>query len=146
MLAAKTKDVHEHLQAQFIRRKVKKRYTALLEGTVIGEEGRIDLPLRVDLDDRPRQLVCYEHGKPAQTDWKVAERRGHQTLIHFFPVTGRTHQLRVHASHPLGLNMPIVGDDLYGKRGERLHLHAAALTFMHPVSRELLTIALEADF
>ncbi len=146
MLIAKTKEVHQHLQSQFIKRKIKKRYTALLDGIVLQDEGLIDLPLRVDLDDRPRQLVCYEHGKPAQTLWKVVERLNNQTKIHFFPITGRTHQLRVHASHPLGLNIPIIGDDLYGKRADRLYLHAESLEFMHPHSFEMMIIEAEAGF
>ena len=146
MLIAKTKEVHQHLQSQFIKRKIKKRYTALLDGIVLQDEGLIDLPLRVDLEDRPRQLVCYEHGKPAQTLWKVIERLNNQTKIHFFPITGRTHQLRVHASHPLGLNMPIIGDDLYGKRADRLYLHAESLKFMHPHSLEIMTVEAAAAF
>ena len=146
MLIAKTKEVHQHLQSQFIKRKIKKRYTALLDGIVLQDEGLIDLPLRVDLEDRPRQLVCYEHGKPAQTLWKVVERFNNQTKIHFFPITGRTHQLRVHASHPLGLNMPIIGDDLYGKRADRLYLHAESLEFMHPHSFEMMMVEAKAEF
>jgi tRNA pseudouridine32 synthase/23S rRNA pseudouridine746 synthase len=146
MLIAKDKDVHQYLQRQFIKRRVQKRYTALLDGIVESDEGVIDLPLRVDLDDRPRQLVCYEHGKNAVTKWKVMERKDGKTLVHFFPITGRTHQLRVHSAHPSGLNMPIVGDDLYGKKENRLHLHAAFIAFIHPVSREEVRFELEADF
>ena len=146
MLIAKTKEVHQNLQNQFIKRKIKKRYTALLDGIVEQDEGFIDLPIRVDLDDRPRQLVCYEYGKPAQTEWKVVSRTDKHTLIHFFPITGRTHQLRVHASHPLGLNLAIVGDDLYGNKAERLYLHAAYLAFTHPVSGEVMEIEVEAAF
>ncbi len=146
MLIAKTKAVHQNLQNQFIKRKIKKRYTALLDGIVEQDEGFIDLPIRVDLDDRPRQLVCYEYGKPAQTAWKVVSRTDKHTLIHFFPITGRTHQLRVHASHPLGLNHAIVGDDLYGNKAERLFLHAAYLEFTHPVSQEVMKIEVEAAF
>jgi tRNA pseudouridine32 synthase / 23S rRNA pseudouridine746 synthase len=146
MLIAKTKDVHQNLQNQFIKRKIKKRYAALLNGVLEKDEGFIDLPLRVDLDDRPRQLVCYEYGKPAQTAWKVIERRDFTTKIHFFPITGRTHQLRVHASHPLGLNLSIVGDDLYGKVSDRLYLHAEALEFMHPNTNETMKIEAAAAF
>jgi tRNA pseudouridine32 synthase / 23S rRNA pseudouridine746 synthase len=146
MLIAKTKEVNKFLQRQFIKRTIKKRYVALLEGIISEEEGAIDLPLRVDLDDRPRQLVCYEYGKPAQTKWKVISRSDNQTRVHFFPLTGRTHQLRVHAAHSLGLNTPIVGDDLYGNKADRLHLHAASIEFMHPVSREIMKVEIEADF
>ncbi|GAA4844366.1 RluA family pseudouridine synthase [Algivirga pacifica] len=140
MLIAKTKMAHEVLQDQFEKRQVKKRYIAQLEGRVEGERGTIELPLRVDLDNRPQQLVCYEHGKPATTHWKVIDRSADRTLVHFFPVTGRTHQLRVHAAHPKGLNAPIVGDDLYGTREQRLHLHAEQLEFLHPVTRKKMVI------
>lgn len=146
IVLAKNKDIHKHLQSQFIRRHVKKRYVALLSGTVDGESGIIDLPLRVDLDDRPRQLVCYEYGKPAQTRWEVVERSNGNTRIHFYPITGRTHQLRVHSAHPLGLNAPIIGDDLYGIKANRLHLHAEQLEFTHPVTRETLIIQIDARF
>ena len=146
LLVAKTKEAHQHLQSQFILRQIKKRYTALLEGIVEADEGVIDLPLRVDLEDRPRQLVCFEHGKSAQTAWKVVNRSDNRTKIHFFPITGRTHQLRVHASHPDGLNMAIVGDDLYGKKADRLHLHAEFLAFIHPISQEMMTIEVPASF
>jgi tRNA pseudouridine32 synthase / 23S rRNA pseudouridine746 synthase len=146
MLIAKTKAVHQHLQSQFIKRKIKKRYVALLDGIVEQDSGFIDLPLRVDLDNRPHQLVCHTHGKPAQTQWEVVERKNNQTLIHFYPITGRTHQLRVHAAHPQGLNMPIVGDELYGTRADRLYLHAAWLSFVHPVTEAVLEVEVGVDF
>lgn len=146
MLIAKSQEVHKFLQRQFIKRTVKKRYVALLDGILAQDEGTIDLPLRVDLDNRPCQLVCYEHGKSARTQWKVVERKNKTTRIHFFPITGRTHQLRVHAAHTLGLDMPIIGDDLYGKKGERLHLHAEFIEFLHPQSRERMAIELPTEF
>lgn len=146
MLIAKDEATYVKLQSQFIKRTIKKRYLALLDGILEENEGFIDLPLRVDLDDRPRQLICYEHGKPAQTKWEKIEVRNNQTLVYFYPITGRTHQLRVHASHELGLNTPIVGDDLYGKKNNRLHLHAESLTFEHPETREQLTIQVEVNF
>jgi tRNA pseudouridine32 synthase/23S rRNA pseudouridine746 synthase len=146
MLIAKSMETHKALQHQFIKRSIKKRYVALLDGLVTEDEGFIDLPLRVDLDDRPRQLVCYEHGKPAQTKWKVIARNETQTRIHFYPITGRTHQLRVHAAHPLGLNTPIVGDDLYGTKSTRLHLHAAWISFKHPYTREQMEIEAPEPF
>lgn len=146
LIAAKTTESYRHLQRQFIKRIVKKRYVALLEGTIEGEEGLIDLPLRVDLDDRPRQMVCYEHGKPAQTKWKVVERKAGRTKIQFYPITGRTHQLRVHAAHPRGLNTPIVGDDLYGTRSSRLHLHAEWIEFRHPITQEFMNILVPSEF
>lgn len=146
LLIAKSKEVHENLQSQFIKRRVKKRYTALLDGFVEADEGLIDLPIRVDLDNRPRQLVCYEHGKNARTQWHVVERLKRYTRVYFYPITGRTHQLRVHASHPKGLNTPIVGDDLYGNKADRLYLHAEALEFTHPISQQTLTIEVKAPF
>lgn len=146
LLLAKDKNVHKHLQKQFIKRNVQKRYMALLDGTVKEDTGTIDLPLRVDLDDRPRQLVCQEHGKRAVTKWEVVERRNNQTLIYFYPITGRTHQLRVHSAHVLGLNAPIIGDDLYGKRESRLHLHAQFIQFTHPITKEAIKIKVDADF
>lgn len=146
LLVAKTKDVHKHLQDQFLARTIKKRYAALLEGEIADEEGTIDLPLRPDIEDRPRQLVCYEHGKPATTKWKVIKRVGGRTLVHLWPITGRTHQLRVHAAHRDGLNTPMVGDDLYGKPDGRLHLQAAALSFVHPATKEEMQFELPAEF
>jgi tRNA pseudouridine32 synthase / 23S rRNA pseudouridine746 synthase len=146
MVIAKTMEVYINLQKQFLNRTIKKRYIALLEGIVAENEGEINLPLRVDLDNRPHQLVCYDYGKPACTQWKVLDRTNYRTRIQFFPITGRTHQLRVHASHPQGLNCPIVGDDLYGERAERLHLHAEYLEFLHPVTNERMQFQKDADF
>jgi tRNA pseudouridine32 synthase/23S rRNA pseudouridine746 synthase len=146
MLIAKDEETYVKLQSQFIKRTIKKRYIALLDGILEENEGIIDLPLRVDLDDRPRQLVCYEHGKSAQTKWEKIEIRNNQTLVYFYPITGRTHQLRVHASHELGLNTPIVGDDLYGSKANRLHLHAESLTFEHPISKKQISLKSEIHF
>lgn len=146
LLAAKDKDTHQVLQALFSGRQIKKRYTAILSGTVSTDEGVISLPLCPNLHDRPRQMVSFEHGKPAVTRYKVLERKNGKTLIAFYPLTGRTHQLRVHAAHQQGLSCPIVGDELYGKRADRLYLHAAELSFTHPVSGKDITICREADF
>ncbi len=146
ILVAKNKDVHKELQKQFLERTVQKRYVALLNGNIYSDEGFIELPLRVDLDDRPRQLVCYEHGKHAKTKYKVIERKNETTKVYFFPITGRTHQLRVHAAHPQGLNAPIVGDDLYGQKSTRLHLHAEYLEFTHPVTGKRLKVKSKAPF
>lgn len=146
LLAAKDKDTHQVLQALFSGRQIKKRYTAILSGTVSSDEGVISLPLCPNLHDRPRQIVSFEHGKPAITRYKVLERKNGKTLIAFYPLTGRTHQLRVHAAHQQGLSCPIVGDELYGKRADRLYLHAAELSFTHPVSGKDITICREADF
>lgn len=146
LLMAKTREAYHALQSQFIKRTVKKRYVALLEGVAEQDGGTIDLPLRVDLEDRPRQLVCHEHGKPAQTLWKVLERRADTTKVYFYPITGRTHQLRVHASHGAGLNMPIVGDDLYGNKASRLHLHAEQIEFTHPKTGTRMVLEVPAEF
>lgn len=146
MLIAKDEETYVKLQSQFIKRTIKKRYVALLDGILQENDGFIDLPLRVDLDDRPRQLVCFEHGKKAQTKWEKIEIRDNKTLVYFYPITGRTHQLRVHASHELGLKTPIVGDDLYGTKANRLHLHAESLTFEHPITKEQITITKAAEF
>jgi tRNA pseudouridine32 synthase/23S rRNA pseudouridine746 synthase len=146
LLAAKTEEVYKTLQRQFLKREVKKRYVALLDGELKLKEGIIDLPLRVNLEDRPWQMVCYEHGKPAVTRYDVVEIKDGKTRIHFYPITGRTHQLRVHAAHPQGLNMPIVGDDLYGTRAERLYLHAEYLEFRHPITNEVIKLELKAGF
>jgi len=146
MVIALSKEAHKDLQKQFIKRTVKKRYVALLEDEIKEDSGIIDLPLRVDLDDRPRQLVCHEHGRQAKTEWQVIERKNHQTKIYFYPVTGRTHQLRVHSAHIKGLNTPIIGDDLYGNKGARLHLHAETLEFTHPITKELMHFQINAEF
>ncbi|MFN5293690.1 MAG: pseudouridine synthase [Flavobacteriia bacterium] len=146
MLAAKTKLMHQRLQRQFVQRKVQKEYTAILEGVPKQKEGEIKLPLRVDLDDRPRQLVCYEHGSYAHTKYKVLDVQNNETRIAFYPQTGRTHQLRVHAAHHLGLNCPMKGDDLYGQKGDRLHLHAAKMGFYHPHSNEWMELVCPAEF
>ena len=146
MLIAKSEEIYKVLQKQFVSRKVKKRYVALLESELEQEEGFVNLPLRVDLDNRPNQMVCYEYGKPAYTEYKVVEKLGGKTRIHFHPVTGRTHQLRVHAAHPSGLNSPIVGDTLYGNRAKRLHLHAESIEFSHPVIKQVMKVEVGAGF
>lgn len=146
LVLALNKESHKSIQQQFIKRKVEKRYIALLDGNVQNDEGYIELPLRVDLDDRPRQMVCYEHGKPAITKYQVIKRKDNKTLIHFYPITGRTHQLRMHAAHPLGLNTPIIGDDLYGTTASRLNLHAEYLEFIHPTTKELMKFQVEPNF
>lgn len=146
LLIAKTKDIHKHLQAQFKDRTIKKRYTALLEGNIKENTGVIDLPICPNLTDRPRQIVSTEHGKPAITRYEVIEHRKGRTLVSFYPLTGRTHQLRVHSAHSLGLNAPIVGDELYGKKADRLYLHAEYLEFKHPVSGKIIRIEKKADF
>jgi len=146
LVLAKNKKAHKRLQSQFINKTVQKRYTALLDGIVTDNKGTINLPLRVDLSDRPRQLVCDKYGKPAETKWEVIERKNGKTKIHFYPISGRTHQLRVHASHTLGLNIPIIGDDLYGKKSDRLFLHADTIEFKHPLTNKKMIFQKNAEF
>ena len=189
LLAAKDKDVHAQLQAQFEGRSVKKRYIALLEGIPQGKEpkGFIRLPLRPDFDNRPYQLVDFEYGKPAVTRYEILSSKANETspsplhkgdcrlsppyeggqgdvpaegqnqphgnnthkkrtLIHYYPETGRTHQLRVHSAHPDGMNCPIVGDPLYGQPVDRLYLHAEYLEFRHPVHGKILRIQSDNPF
>ena len=125
MLIALTEEKYHELQRLFLQRRIHKTYHALLEREMPeGQEGDIDLPLRPDYDDRPRQMVDPKHGKAAQTHYRVLGNRDGHALVELRPITGRTHQLRVHCAHPLGLGNPIVGDRLYGTPTERLMLHA----------------------
>jgi len=148
LLVAKNLHINKLLQKQFIQRTVEKRYEAVLSKVLpaMPKQGEVNLPLRVDFDDRPRQLVCYEYGKTAKTHWQIIGDESDTTRVYFYPHTGRTHQLRVHASHRDGLNAAIVGDDLYGLAGERLLLHAQRLSFDHPISRERLDFEVPAPF
>lgn len=205
LLVAKTKEVHQDLQAQFANRSIKKRYVAVLDGAIIkteketkpiaekailiaketvstkktakaertGNTGRIELPLCLNPLDRPRQMVSSEHGKEAITEYQIiseseritsesentfnesnrideSERSINEsrkyTRIIFYPLTGRTHQLRVHAAHPEGLGCPILGDELYGKKADRLYLHAEYIEFRHPIYGDIFRIQKKADF
>lgn len=146
LVVAKTKEVHQLLQQQFEQRTVKKRYCALLDGIPENKEGEICLPLIADLNDRPRQKVDFANGKEAHTLYKVVEARGGQALVYLYPITGRTHQLRVHCAHQQGLNIPITGDELYGTRAQRLYLHAAELALTHPVTKSIMAFKKEKDF
>ena len=159
LVLAKTPDVYKTLQAYFQRRDILKRYEAVVQpeeadsgqlSAVSQAEGTIELPLLPNPYDRPRQTVNKEHGKTAITRYNLREQRPDGTyLIDFFPLTGRTHQLRVHAAHPEGLNAPIVGDRLYGTlpdAAERLMLHAAEITFTHPVTQKELHFCVPSDF
>lgn len=146
LVGTKSLEVHKKLQEQFEKRTLTKKYIAVLEGIVPEDTGFIDLPLRVDLDNRPFQLVDEIHGKNARTRYEVLERTSTETRIAFYPITGRTHQLRVHAAHPLGLNCPIKGDDLYGYRADRLYLHAETLIFKHPVTEVRVHLHIPAPF
>lgn len=177
LLVAKTKEVHQDLQAQFANRSIKKRYVAVLDGIVLSERtgstGRIELPLCLNPLDRPQQMVSREHGKEAITEYQIIseseritsesentfnesnridelersinESRKYTRII-FYPLTGRTHQLRVHAAHPEGLGCPILGDELYGKKADRLYLHAEYIEFRHPIYGDIFRIQKKADF
>ena len=132
LLLAKNKAVYQHLQAQFKNKIVQKCYVAWLDGIVSSTNGMISLPLSPDWMNRPRQMVNHTEGKPAQTRYEVLSRTDTRTRIAFYPLTGRTHQLRVHAASAEGLSTPIVGDELYGTPSDRLYLHAESLDFIHP--------------
>ena len=173
LVLARTEQAYVELQRQFASRETVKRYEAVLSGVPkhttpystfhiphsstqpSGCLEAISLPLIADINDRPRQRVDMEHGKPALTLYNIVEVRAvdantavayttkkvdkGRTLIHLYPKTGRTHQLRVHCAHPLGLACPILGDPLYGiERADRMYLHAAELTFRHPVTGETM--------
>ena len=152
LVLARTKEAYVELQRQFASRETMKRYEAVLSGvpkhhhltTSPSQRLTISLPLIADINDRPRQRVDMEHGKPACTLYNIIEVRTadadkRRTLVHLYPKTGRTHQLRVHCAHPLGLACPILGDPLYGiERADRMYLHAAELTFRHPVTGETM--------
>lgn len=154
LVLAKTPETYKQLQAYFQRRDILKRYEAVIKPCQNGEalvpEGLISLPLLPNPYDRPRQMVNTEHGKPAITRYKLREQMENGTwLVDFFPQTGRTHQLRVHAAHPLGLNAPIVGDRLYGPetaQNGRLMLHAAEIQFVHPVTEKIVHFCLPSGF
>ncbi|KAB4495949.1 RNA pseudouridine synthase, partial [Bacteroides thetaiotaomicron] len=150
LLVAKTKEVHQHLQEQFINRSIKKRYVALLDRNGLNQQleetGTINLPLCLNPLDRPRQMVSEEYGKPAVTEYRILNYSDKYIRIAFYPLTGRTHQLRVHAAHHQGLNYPILGDELYGKKADRLYLHAEYIEFRHPVYGDIICIQKEAEF
>ncbi|KTD99162.1 RluA family pseudouridine synthase [Pseudoalteromonas sp. H71] len=146
LIIALNKRAHKAIQKQFIERTIEKRYVALVDGNIEQESGTIELPLTPDFDDKPRQKVCYQKGKPSLTTWQVLERKNNTTRLQLYPKTGRTHQLRVHCAHVLGLNTPIVGDTHYGKKADRLHLHAEYLAFTHPITHERLEFKVAADF
>jgi tRNA pseudouridine32 synthase/23S rRNA pseudouridine746 synthase len=146
LLVAKDDATYAALQRAFALRQIEKRYLAIVDGDVPGAAGTIELPLRVDLDDRPRQIVDHVHGKAAVTTWRVLSRANGRTRLALIPHTGRTHQLRVHCAHERGLASPIVGDRLYGRSSARLMLHAEALAFAHPHSGERITLEIPAPF
>lgn len=146
LVIAKSMEVYKAIQSQFIKRSIEKQYVAILDGELTENQGVINLPLDADEERKPLQKVNYETGKPSRTEWKVLEMKDGKTRIQFKPITGRTHQLRVHAAHKDGLNTPIVGDVLYGKKDKRLFLHAESIRFKHPITREDLEFLVESEF
>lgn len=135
---------YKNLQKQFEVHSIQKRYVALVEKELAGS-GEIHLPLCANPNDRPRQMVSEEYGKEAHTHYEVVESSS-PSRLNLWPLTGRTHQLRVHCAHHEGLNTPIVGDTLYGTPAERLMLHAEELTFAHPRNGRKLTFCAKAPF
>jgi tRNA pseudouridine32 synthase / 23S rRNA pseudouridine746 synthase len=136
-----------HLGWQFERRQVEKRYLARVAGEVVGDAGRIELPLACDWPNRPRQMVTPA-GKPAVTDWTVLAREPGATRLRLAPLTGRSHQLRVHLA---ALGHPILGDPLYAPpevaaAAGRLQLHAEAIAFRHPDGGARVSFASPAPF
>ena len=151
LIIAKTKNAYQHLQEQFVKHTVEKRYIAVVKGQVKESEGRIDLPLRFDPMNRPRQIVDYQHGKSAVTEYKVLDtsQKEHEavSLLALYPHTGRTHQLRMHCAHEDGLGCPILGDELYGQKDyPRLCLHCDQITFTHPLTDDRMHFELPNPF
>lgn len=156
IVLAKTPEIYSSLQSYFQRRDILKRYEAVVMSVTpvpndpyspLEESGQIALPLLPNPYDRPRQMVDHAHGKTAITDYRIREhRKDGSVFVDFYPRTGRTHQLRVHAAHPDGLNAPIVGDRLYGTADKRLFLHAAEIQFVHPVTKEEMHFCIPSGF
>lgn len=144
IIVAKTQEAYHHLQRQFEERTIKKKYLALVEGVPEKDHGIIDLPLSSDPINHPHQMIDYEHGKRAITEYRIVKTldSGRKSLLSLWPHTGRTHQLRMHCAHPDGINCPIVGDELYGHKSDRLYLQAQAITFVHPLTKNRMHIEL----
>ncbi len=161
LIVAKDMEVYKLLQDQFVKHQVRKKYVARLSdgpgfrgdsclyncsslssGSRLSSRGTISLPLRPDSMNRPRQIVDMEHGKRAVTEYEFLS----DDLVALWPLTGRTHQLRMHCAHPEGLGRPIVGDELYGSKGERLLLHAAEIWFEHPITKKAMHLVSSPDF
>jgi tRNA pseudouridine32 synthase/23S rRNA pseudouridine746 synthase len=141
-------EAHRQLSVQFQDRQVQKKYIAIVAGVVERDEGSIDLPMRKDLEDPPRQIVDYERGRPAITRWRILERQADRTRLELSPLTGRSHQLRLHMQC---MGHPILGDDLYAPpeilaMADRLMLHALSLSIVHPTTAELRTFEAPCPF
>jgi tRNA pseudouridine32 synthase/23S rRNA pseudouridine746 synthase len=147
MIFARTKQAQGFLGQEFEKRRAKKTYVARVWGHLTPDAGHVDLPLCADWPNRPRQMVDHVNGRPAQTDWKVIDRDAETTRVRLFPLTGRSHQLRVHM---LAMGCPILGDPIYatGKAREfpRLMLHAESLTLHHPATQQLVTFTAPCPF
>ena len=148
MVFARTTSAHRSLSEQFAKRQVEKQYQAILERDIDKDYGEIRLPFRLDPDNRPRQIYDPVNGKMGITRWRRLGGDGDTSSIEFTPLTGRTHQLRVHAAHELGLNTPIKGDSLYGKGidGDQMYLHATLLCFSHPSTNQKITFRSSPPF
>ncbi len=148
LVLALTPEAHRHLSLQFQNRETDKHYLALLEGELEGDEGTITLPFRLDIENRPHQIYDEVHGKMGTTHWKKIGIENGLTRIAFHPITGRTHQLRVHSAHPNGLGIPILDDPLYGNGSApgKMKLHAGELSFTHPITEERLTFQSKCPF
>lgn len=146
MVVAKTKEVHQALQKQFNDHTIQKRYVALLQGELSTDSGTICLPICPDVEHRPCQMVSEKYGKYALTEYEVIGQKEGKTRVYFYPKTGRTHQLRLHAAHAQGLGLPIVGDELYGKKADRLYLQAQRIEFVHPVTGEQVCVEIPCEF
>lgn len=147
LIVTKNLETYKKIQKQFLDKSIQKTYIALLDGKIDSNKGIISLPLRVDLDQRPLQMVCHQYGKESITHWEKLEEENGNTRVALSPITGRTHQLRVHAAHKQGLNTPIIGDDLYGSNKEgRLRLHAHKITFIHPYTQKKIEIVCPSPF
>ncbi len=146
VVIAKDKETHQAMQHLFENREIKKRYVAIVEGRPKEQRGTIRLPLIPNIDDRPRQMVDFIRGKDAMTEYETIETNGATTRLLLYPLTGRTHQLRIHLASPLGLGCPIVGDNLYGHLGARLMLHSDAIWFIHPRTKKAVHISCTAEF
>ena len=148
MVFARHAAAQRHLGLQFERRHAAKGYAAIVWGPVAGERGTIDLPLRTDWPSRPRQMVCREHGRSALTEWEVVSREADHTRLSLTPLTGRSHQLRVHCRE---LGHPILGDRLYADgdalaAADRLLLHAEWLELHKPTGGERIRVGSEVPF
>ncbi len=148
MVLALTAEAHRNLSYQFQERQTDKRYIALLEGELLEDEGTITLPFRLDVENRPIQIYDEVHGKMGTTHWKKISIENGVTRIAFHPITGRTHQLRLHAADPRGLGIPIIGDTFYGNGTGpgQLKLHACGLSFQHPRTGEQLSYTSNPSF